>query len=140
PAGPPRPSSRGVWPVSDNMAGLDPSDGATADAGTLPAIAPIRVLPICVPKDPKGLIPDIKLGSGAMITPYGFFKATSVYDSTNSGGSTFGNNDFPLPLLLQGGTTADTGPDSGSQFHIKARSSRFGANFYWPISGPDITL
>src|SRR5208282_5750415 len=54
PAGPPRPSSRGVWPVSDNMAGLDPSDGATADAGTLPAIAPIRVLPIGVPKDPKG--------------------------------------------------------------------------------------
>src|SRR5208283_2188730 len=111
------------------------TDGATADASTIPAVAPVRVLPITLPKDPKGIIPDIKLGSGAMINPYGFFKASSVFDSTNSGGATVGNNDFPLPLL-QG----DTGPNSGSQFHVKARSARFGANFYWPISGPDITL
>jgi len=124
-----------LWPVSPNMVGYDPSDGATADAGTIPAIAPVRVLPIGIPKDPKGIIPDIKLGSGAMINPYGFFKASAVYDTTNSGGSTFGNNDFPLPLLL-----GDTGPDSGNQFRIKARSARFGANVFYPINGPDITL
>ncbi len=124
-----------VWPISDMMSGYDPSDGATADAGTLPAIAPVRVLPITLPKNPSGIIPDIKLGSGAMINLYGFFKATAVSDTTNSGGTTFENNDFPLPLLL-----GDTGPNAGSQFHVKARESRFGANFTWPISGPDITL
>ncbi|HUJ40602.1 MAG TPA: hypothetical protein VLW54_08655 [Candidatus Acidoferrales bacterium] len=123
------------WPVSDMMVGYDPSDGASADAQTIPAIAPIRVLAIGLPKNPKGIIPDIKLGAGPMINLYGFFKASAVYDSTNSGGSTFGNNDFPLPLLL-----GDTGPDRGEQFRIKARSARFGANFFYPINGPDITL
>ncbi|HUK54790.1 MAG TPA: hypothetical protein VL099_16005 [Candidatus Binatia bacterium] len=124
-----------AWPVSPMMVGYDPGDGASADAGTIPAVAPIRVLPIGLPKDPKGVIPDIKLGSGAMITPYGFFKASAVYDTTNSGGGVFGNNDFPLPLLL-----GDTGPDAGSQFHIKARSARAGANFAWPLSNNSIIL
>lgn len=129
-----RPDS-GKWPISPMMVGYDPSDGATADANTIPAIAPVRVLPIGLPRDPKGIIPDIKLGSGAMINPYGFFKASAVYDTTNSGGSVFGNNDFPLPLLL-----GDTGPNAGDQFRIKARSARFGANVFYPINGPDITL
>jgi hypothetical protein len=123
------------WPVSPAMVGYDPSDGTAADKATIPAIAPVRVLPIGLPKDPKGIIPDIKLGSGAMLNPYGFFKASAVYDSTNSGGAVVGNNDFPLPLL-----NGDTGPDGGSQFHIKARSARFGANVFWPINGPNLTL
>jgi len=123
------------WPRSDMMAGYDPSDGATADASTIPAIAPVRVLPITLPKDPKSIIPDIKLGSGIIINPYGFFKATAISDTTNSGGGTFGNNDFPLPLLL-----GDTGPNSGDQFRLAARTARFGTNFYWPISGPNLTL
>jgi hypothetical protein len=125
-----------LWPVSPNMVGYDPSDGASADAQTIPAIAPVRLLSIGIPKDPKGIIPDIKLGSGAMINPYGFFKASAVYDTTNSGGPTLGNNDFPLPLLQSG----DTGPDAGSQMRFKARSARFGANVFYPINGPDITL
>jgi hypothetical protein len=109
--------------------------GAPAEGGVIPAIAPVRVLPIDTPKDPGGLIPDIKLGSGAMLSPYGFIKATAIYDSTNSGGSTFGNNDFPLPLLL-----GDTGPDRGSQFHVKARSTRLGTNFYWPKAHSDLIV
>ena len=123
------------WPTSPITLGTDPSDGATADASVIPAIAPPRVLPIGVPRDPKGIIPDIRLGSGAMINLYGFIKATAISDTTNSGGAVVGSNDFPLPLL-QG----DTGPNSGGQFRIKARSTRFGANFFWPLSGPDIIL
>jgi len=123
------------WPSSPATLGTDLSDGASADAATIPAIAPPRVLPIGLPRDPKGIIPDIKLGSGAMVNLYGFIKATAISDTTNSGGAVVGSNDFPLPLL-QG----DTGPQSGSQFRIKARSTRWGANFFWPISGPDITL
>ncbi len=107
--------------------------GAPAEGGIIPAVAPVRLLPIDTPT-PSG-IGDIKLGSGATLTPFGFIKATAIYDSTNSGGATFGNNDFPLPLLL-----GDTGPDSGSQFHIKARSTRFGSNFYWPMPNRDLVM
>ncbi len=134
-AAPAAKTKRAEWPTSPMMMGTDPSDGTAADATVIPAIAPPRVLPIGVPRDPKGIIPDMRLGSGAMLNVYGFLKATAIYDSTNSGGAVVGSNDFPLPLL-QG----DTGPNSGSQFRVKARSTRIGANFYWPINGPDITL
>ena len=123
------------WPVSPMMVGGDASDGTAAEADVIPAIAPPRPLPIGIPRNPKGIIPDIKLGSGAMINVYGFLKATAIYDTTNSGGAVVGSNDFPLPLL-QG----DTGPNEGSQFRVKARSTRVGANFFWPLNGPDITL
>jgi hypothetical protein len=110
-------------------------DEVPQEPAVIPAVAPVQTLPIGLPKDPSTLIPDIKLGSGAMLQPYGFLKATAIYDSTNSGGTTFGNNDFPLPLLL-----GDTGPDSGSQFHMKARSTRFGSNFYWPAQNMDLIV
>jgi len=107
--------------------------GAPKEPGIIPAITPPRLLPIDPARDPKGLIPDIKLGSGALLNAYGFVKLTEIYDTSNSGGGTFGNNDFPLPMLL-----GDTGPDSGSQFHTKARSTRAGVNFFWPKANSDI--
>ena len=91
----------------------------------IPAVAPLRVLPIDIPKQ-GGLIPDIKLGSGANMKLYGFFKARAVSDTASSGGPTFGSQDFPLPLLL-----ADTGPTSDPQVHIKARAFRIGSQFEW---------
>jgi hypothetical protein len=85
------------------------------------AIAPIRVNPVDPPaKD--GLLPAFKLGPVKM-TPYGFVKATLVHDSSDPRG-----DDFPLPGFLN----ADTGPTTDPAFHVKARSSRFGANFEWP--------
>ena len=112
-----------------------PAPAAPKEPPVVPAIAPIRVLPIGIPRQGGSVIPDIKLSSGALINLYGFFKASAVYDSTNSGGAVFGSNDFPLPLLL-----GDTGPDSGSQFRTKARSARFGANVSYPLDGPNLTL
>src|SRR6516225_859526 len=100
-----------------------------------PGIAPLRVLPIDLPKQ-GGLIPDIKLGSGANMKLYGFFKATAVTDTASSGGATFGSNDFPLPLLLGG----DTGPTSDPQFHIKDRSFRIGSQFEWVPKSQNLTL
>lgn len=91
----------------------------------VPAVTPLRVLPIDVPKQ-GGLIPDIKLGSGANMKLYGFFKASAVSDTASSGGVNFGSQDFPLPLLL-----ADTGPTSDPQVHIKARAFRIGSQFEW---------
>src|SRR6266550_4453654 len=100
----------------------------------IPAVAPLRVLPIDVPKQ-GGLIPDIKLGSGANMKLYGFFKASAVSDTASSGGPTFGSQDFPLPLLL-----ADTGPTSDPQVHIKARSFRIGSQFEWVPKNSNIVV
>lgn len=87
----------------------------------IPAIAPIRVL-ASAPAKPGGLVPDIKLGSGAKLKPYGFFKTSVVYDTSNQQG-----NDFPLPGFL-----GDTGPGGSPEFHLKARGLRIGTNFEWP--------
>src|SRR5712664_2291938 len=100
----------------------------------VPAAAPLRVLPIDIAKQ-GGLIPDIKLGSGANMKLYGFFKASAVSDTASSGGPTFGSNDFPLPLLL-----GDTGPTSDPQVHIKARSFRIGSQFEWAPKDSNLVL
>lgn len=84
------------------------------------AVAPVRLLGIDSPKR-EGLIPDIKLGTGARVKLYGFFKTSIIHDSSSPQG-----NDFPLPLLA-----GDTGPNSSPEFHLKARAFRFGANFEW---------
>src|SRR5579859_312355 len=107
---------------------------APAAPAIIPAVAPLRVLPIDLPKQ-GGMIPDIKLGSGANIKIYGFYKASAVSDTASSGGPTFGSQDWPLPLLL-----ADTGPTSDPQVHIKARQFRIGAQTEWVPKGSDFTV
>ncbi|MFY9904423.1 MAG: hypothetical protein WBD45_04155 [Terriglobales bacterium] len=99
------------------------------------AVAPVRVLPVDLPKQ-GGLIPDIRLGSGANLKLYGFFKASTIEDTASSGGPTFGDQDWPLPLFIGG----DTGPTSDPQFHIKARSTRAGAQFEWVPRHSDFTI
>ncbi len=95
----------------------------------IPAIAPIRVLSLGAPK-PGGLIPDIKLGSGAKLKLYGFLKASVVHDTASQQG-----NDFPLPQFL-----GDTGPNGSPEFHIKARAARAGVIFEWPDIAKDLAL
>jgi hypothetical protein len=95
----------------------------------IPAVAPLRLLPIDVPQR-EGLIPDLKLGSGVRIKPYGYFKTSVVYDSSSPQG-----NDFPLPLLA-----ADTGPNSSPEFHLKARALRLGVNFEWLDPAPKTVI
>jgi hypothetical protein len=110
------------------------SPSAPSGPPVIPAVAPLRVLPIDLPKQ-GGLIPDIKLGSGASMKLYGFYKASAISDTASSGGPTFGSNDFPLPLLL-----ADTGPTSDPQFHIKARSFRIGLQTEWVPKDSGFTI
>lgn len=95
----------------------------------IPAVAPIRLLPIDIPQR-EGLIPDLKLGSGARIKPYGYFKTSVIRDSSSPQG-----NDFPLPLLA-----TDTGPGSSPEFHLKARALRLGVNFEWLDPAPKTTI
>ena len=101
----------------------------------IPAVAPLRLLPIDVPKQ-GGLIPDIKLGSGANMKLYGFFKASAVSDTASSGGPNFGSQDFPLPLMIGG----DTGPTADPQVHIKARAFRIGSQFEWVPKNSSIVV
>ena len=93
------------------------------------AVAPIRLLPI-EPPQREGLIPDLKLGSGARIKPYGYFKTSVIHDSSSPGG-----NDFPLPLLA-----ADSGPNGSPEFHLKARALRLGVNFEWLDPAPKTVI
>ena len=101
----------------------------------IPAVAPLRLLPITIPKK-DGLVPDIKLGSGAKLKPYGFFKVSTVQQSASHGGPIFGSNDFPQGPLLLG----DTGPNADPQFHIKDRALRVGVDFEWPDAAKNLTL
>src|SRR5437773_3401782 len=111
---------------SGSLSSRPVDQGAAAPPAVIPAVAPLRVLPIDVPKQ-GGLIPDIKLGSGANMKLYGFFKASAVSDTASSGGPNFGSQDFPLPLMIGG----DTGPTGDPQVHIKARAFRIGSQFEW---------
>ena len=108
--------------------------GKPPEPQVIPAVAPLRVLPIDIPKQ-AGMIPDIKLGSGANMKIYGFYKASAVSDTASSGGPTFGSQDWPLPLLL-----ADTGPTSDPQVHVKARQFRIGMQTEWVPKGSDFTI
>ena len=101
----------------------------TKPPAVIPAIAPLRVLQLEGAKR-DGLIPDIKLGSGAKLKLYGFFKASALFDSSNPPG-----NDFPLPGFLN-----DSGPSTAGDFHLKARALRVGANFEWLDPSPKTTV
>lgn len=119
-------------PVAAQAAETKPT---TAPAPTVvPAIAPLRVLPVDPPiKD--GLNAAFKMG-GVKMTPYGFIKATAVHDSSSPNG-----DDFPFVGLFLGSTTiTNTGPSTSPEFHLKARATRIGANFEWPDISPKIVL
>jgi hypothetical protein len=104
----------------------------------IPAVAPLRVLQT-EPSKKDGLVPDIKLGSGAKIKLYGFLKASTMYDSSQPYGT-----DFPLPGFIGVNSNSaavgipapaagfDTGTGPGKEFHVKARFARVGANFEFP--------
>ena len=93
------------------------------------AVAPLRLLGVDLPKR-DGLIPDIKLGTGARLKLYGFFKTSIIHDSSSPQG-----NDFPLPLLA-----SDTGPNGSPEFHLRVRGFRFGANFEWLDAAPKTVI
>jgi hypothetical protein len=105
-----------------------PQQAPSVSPTTLSAANPVRVFP--VGGIPKGdLKAAIKLGPIGL-TPYGFLKSTFVHDSSSPGG-----DDFPLPGFIN-----DTGPNSAPEFHVKARSTRFGNNFEWLDPSSSVTV
>ncbi len=99
------------------------------------AVTPLRVLPVDPPVR-DGLKAAFMLGPVKM-TPYGFLKSTVVYDDSNPNG-----DDMPFPGLFLNNTAfaTTTGPTKDPNFHIKARSSRIGANFEYLDISPRLTL
>jgi len=129
-------------PVSASVASPEPAPAAVPMPETppppavVPAIAPLRVLPVDPPKK-DGLNAAFKMGPVKM-TPYGFIKSTAARDSSMPNG-----DDFPfigLFLTTPGATAISTGPTQDPEFHIKARSTRIGANFEWPDISPKLTF
>jgi hypothetical protein len=88
------------------------------------ALVPLRTLPVGG-VDHNEANPPIKV-NGVGLTPYGFIKLTAIEDSSSPYG-----DDFPLP-----GFISDSGSTSSPEFHIKARSTRFGINFDWYDADP----
>jgi hypothetical protein len=117
-------NSTGSLPGDPGAAAAKPPEAPKVIA----AIAPIRVFPVDPPKR-EGLIPAFKVGK-ISIAPYGFFKASAVYDSSSPEG-----NDFPLPMFR-----VDTGPDAAPEFRVKARSFRIGSNFEWLDPSSKMTI
>ncbi len=126
-----------VYRVADNNRSNSASlsskpldQGGAAAPQVVPAVAPLRVLPIDTPKR-EGIAPDFKIGNNIRLRPFGFFKATAIYDTSSPYG-----NDFPLP-----GFIGDTnGPDKIAEFHLKTRSLRFGTNFEWMDMAPNVVI
>jgi hypothetical protein len=132
----PQPAARYEPAVLTTVASTTPSAQKQAESKPpaptfVPAIAPLRVLQV-EPSKKDGLIPDVKLGSGARLKFYGFVKASLIHDTSSPYG-----NDFPLPGFIG---SIDTGPNKGSEFHMKARSSRVGGSFEWPDVSSNITI
>jgi hypothetical protein len=100
-----------------------------AEPNVLPAFAPIRVLPVgLMTRD--SVKPVIGIGP-IHIQPYGFIKANVIEDSSNPFGG-----DAPLSGML----VSNTGPNPNPEFHLNARSSRFGANFEWLDSDSSVVI
>jgi len=123
------PASGGVSiGLTTNAPSIPAAQGAAAAPAVIPAITPTRVFPVGgLPRE--GLKPAFSIGT-LRVTPYGFIKATFVHDGSSPGG-----DDFPLPGFL-----TDTGPQGSPEFHIKARSTRFGGNFEWLDPSPKLTV
>jgi len=116
-------------PVATSTTSSSTTQPQSTEPKVIAAIVPIRLLQVDSPKR-EGIIPDIKLGTGARLKLYGFFKTSVIHDSSSPQG-----NDFPLPLLA-----ADTGPNGSPEFHLKARALRLGANFEWLDAAPNIII
>ena len=117
-------SARAQAPPNPTEPGAPSQVEKLPTAAAISAIVPVRALPVGgIGRDV--IVPAFK-SNGVGFTPYGLIKATLIEDSSSPNG-----DDFPLPGFL-----CDTGPDGSPEFHIKARSSRVGANLSWNDSSP----
>lgn len=114
-------------PVATQSQTPAPAEAKPAAPKVIPAVAPLRVLQL-EPSKADGLVPDIKLGSGARLKFYGMVKTSVIYDTSAPYGT-----DMPLPgFITASGSSFDPGPTRSPEFHAKARFARIGTSFEWP--------
>lgn len=110
-------------------ASIDPNADANQQPAVIPALTPIRLLPVgALPREVGNI--GFKLGS-VRVTPYGFLKMTAIRDTSSPNG-----DDFPLPGFI----ASDTGPNNGAEFHLKGRSSRIGTTLEWLDPNKNVTI
>ena len=130
----PAPPAAPAPPPAAQVAPAIPKETKPPGPSVVAAIAPVRVLPVDPPVR-DGLRPAFMVGPVKM-TPYGFLKASAVYDSSNPNG-----DDMTFPgLFLSTPTITSTGPTKDPNFHLKARSARIGTNFEFPDMNSRLTL
>ena len=129
-------SASPILPAAVTSPTPEPTAAKPAAPKVIPAVAPLRVLQL-EPSKQDGLVPDLKLGSGARLKLYGLVKASAIYDSSSPYGT-----DMPLPgFITASGSSFDPGPTRSPEFHAKARFARVGANFEWPdLAGSNNTF
>jgi len=129
-------SASPILPAAVTSPTPEPTTAKPAAPKVIPAVAPLRVLQL-EPSKQDGLVPDLKLGSGAKLKLYGMVKASAIYDSSSPYGT-----DMPLPgFVTASGSSFDPGPTRSPEFHAKARFARVGTNFEWPdIAGSNNTF
>jgi hypothetical protein len=129
-------STTPILPSAVTSLAPEPQPVKPAPPKVIPAVAPLRVLQL-EPSKPDGLVPDLKLGSGARLKLYGMVKTSVIYDTSSPYGT-----DMPLPgFITASGTAFDPGPTSSPEFHAKARFARVGANFEWPdVAGSNTAI
>jgi len=110
------PIAKPVEPAQAAQAPATP--GKPAAPKVIPAVAPLRVLQL-EPSKPEGMVPDLKLGTGARLKVYGMVKTSLIYDTSSPYGA-----DMPSPgFITASGTTFDPGPTRSPEFHAKARQT-----------------
>ncbi len=152
------PAAARVSAAEPGAAAMAAPPQAPAAPAVIPAVAPVRVLQ-SEPSKVGGLVPDIKLGSGAKLKLYGFVKSTVAYDTSNPynigfvlpglAGASNGALPGDIPVggtsffgsALPGVGTTNFGPNGSPTFYLKASATRMGANFEWPdIAGSSNAL
>jgi hypothetical protein len=129
-------STTPILPAAVTNPAPEPQPAKPAPPKVIPAVAPLRVLQL-EPSKPDGLVPDLKLGSGAKLKLYGMVKTSVIYDTSSPYGT-----DMPLPgFITASGTSFDPGPTRSPEFHAKARFARVGTNFEWPdVAGSNTAI
>jgi hypothetical protein len=124
--------SGAVLPPAPPQAAPLAKPAATEPRPVIPAVAPIRTLPLAGDAIFKrdGMAPVIRISPDIKMKPYGIFKASYINDSSSPYG-----NDMPLP-----GFISDSGPGNSAETHLNARSFRLGFDFEWLDPSKNVTI
>ncbi len=115
-----QPAAPVAVPVATPAQAAAPKETKPPAPAVIAAVAPLRVLPVDPPVKDR-LKAAFTMGPVKM-TPYGFLKATGVYDTSNPNG-----DDMPFPGLFLNNTAfaTTTGPTKDPEFSRESAASAY---------------